>query len=72
MIEIIYLIGCVFALFIVIHEFLKMENNVNTDYDDTDEQDKQYGLSAVVILLSWISVILWVWGYIDYKINKKD
>ena len=67
MIEIIYLIGCVFALFIVIHEFLKMENNV-----DTDEQDKQYGLSAVVILLSWISVILWVWGYIDYKINKKD
>ena len=59
-------------MFIVIHEFLKMENNVNTDYDDTDEQDKQYGLSAVVILLSWISVILWVWGYIDYKINKKD
>jgi uncharacterized membrane protein len=61
MIGIIYIIGCMIATLIVIHEILKQNHNDNEDYDE-GYNTNQYGLAAVVILLSWITVVVYCLG----------
>lgn len=66
---IIYLIGCILAAIITINEFLHHEQKSETihEYDENINQDHQYGLVAVAILLSWVFVICWYIGYIKNK-----
>lgn len=68
---IIYIIGCFFATLICINEYLKLESkkDENKDYDDSDESEPQYGMSIVVIALSWVAVIAWLIGKFEKNKN---
>ena len=51
----IYLLGCVLALVITIIELIRPA--------DIKDEEKQYGLIPVVIMLSWVSIYAWLYGY---------
>lgn len=68
----IYIIGCIFATFIVINEYLTINHKHDETAEDYDEEEElyynhQYGLSIVVILLSWVAVAAWLLGRIKNK-----
>lgn len=65
---IIYLIGCFFATLICIDEFIKHENKKD-NHKDYDETEPQYGMTIVVIALSWVAVIAWLIGKIEKNKN---
>ena len=72
MVGTLYFIGCIFATVIVINEFLHQEQKEEKieEYDETIKHEHQYGLAAIVILLSWVSVI--IWGIGNYKYLHKN
>ena len=54
-----YLIGCLVALIISIIELIKTHDGKDTK--------KQYGLIPIVILLSWVTVSIWIYGHFIKK-----
>ena len=58
-----YLIGCFIALIIGIYDFYK---NVN------DVKYHEFGMLAPMILMSWITVLCYIYGKIRYKRNISE
>lgn len=64
----IYLLGCIFALIITIIELIEL---IKTH--DVEDTEKQYRLIPVVIMLSWVLVCAWLYGYFyDKIVNIKN